>query len=262
MEIAMKSPNHATFQREQGVFRAQTPRTDRPKHLFRPLFTTFGLATASFNGLHPKSKFYPRLIIPCHLANLAAVTIRRGVNKKTLKKELTLRCLTEHHSYVNSEKVARMLNRGNPHTGEFCARVAELKVTTAHWVTHYDLKGYNRTDLYNRDPNATVYPSYLFIPDAAYGKKEGALSLDDPTAISRLKEMKNRPKECVNETKSRGQHVSLMAGSNYFIFWSNIDRQVHLWAPVDTIGDAKLDDLPRVKETIEKTLQHQQEVKS
>jgi hypothetical protein len=38
MEIAIKCPNHATFRREPGIFRAETPRTERPKHLFRPLF--------------------------------------------------------------------------------------------------------------------------------------------------------------------------------------------------------------------------------
>ena len=70
MEFAMKCPNHATFRRELGIFRAETPRTDRPtcppkplrrrKHLFRPLTPLFPPPVrppALFNGLHPKSKF-------------------------------------------------------------------------------------------------------------------------------------------------------------------------------------------------------------
>jgi hypothetical protein len=63
MKIALKSPNNDTFWREPEIFRAETPRTDRPKHLFcplfpcNPIFPASGLATGSFNGLHPKSKF-------------------------------------------------------------------------------------------------------------------------------------------------------------------------------------------------------------
>ena len=38
MEVTRKSPNHATFRREPGIFRAETSRTDRPIHIFRPLF--------------------------------------------------------------------------------------------------------------------------------------------------------------------------------------------------------------------------------
>jgi len=61
--MAIKSPNHTTFRRELGIFRAETPRAERLKHIFRPrfprnpLFPCSGPATGSFNGLHAKSKF-------------------------------------------------------------------------------------------------------------------------------------------------------------------------------------------------------------
>jgi hypothetical protein len=190
-------------------------------------------------------------------------TIRRGVTKKTMKKELTLRCLTGHHHKVTATKVAKMLSRGGtPYPGEFWSRVAELKEPSPHWTVHYALKGYNWADLYNRNPSATLDLSYLFIPDTTYGKIEGVPALEDPAALDKLKELKNRLKECVIVTNAGGQHVSLVAGMRHFIVWSNMDRQVHHWAPVEEIGEAKIDDLPRVKETMKKILQHQQEVKS
>jgi hypothetical protein len=182
-----------------------------------------------------------------------------------MKKELTLRCLTGHHHNVTAAKVAKMLSRGGtPYPGAFWSRVAELKEPVPRWTVHYALKGYNWTDLYNRNPHATLDLSYLFIPDTTYGKMEGVPSLEDPAAISLLKEMKNRLKESTIVTNAGGQHVSLVAGMKHFIVWSNMDRQVHHWAPVEKIGEAKIDDLPRVKETMEKIriLQHQQEVKS
>ena len=63
MKTTVKSPNHATFRRGLRIFLTETPPTDRPKHLFRPLFPrnplfpASGPATGYFNGLHAKSKF-------------------------------------------------------------------------------------------------------------------------------------------------------------------------------------------------------------
>jgi hypothetical protein len=60
---ALKSPNHATFRREPGIFRAETPPTGAPKHRYRPLFPrnplfpASGPATGSYNGIHRESNF-------------------------------------------------------------------------------------------------------------------------------------------------------------------------------------------------------------
>jgi hypothetical protein len=63
MTAAVNSSKSADYLRGLGFFLAETPSTDAPKHLFRPLFlaTPFspasGPATGPFNGLHPKSNF-------------------------------------------------------------------------------------------------------------------------------------------------------------------------------------------------------------
>jgi hypothetical protein len=38
MKTAVKSPEQAVYRRGLGIFLTETPSTDRPKHLFRPLF--------------------------------------------------------------------------------------------------------------------------------------------------------------------------------------------------------------------------------
>ncbi len=53
----MNSPNHATFRRKPGIFRAETPPTAAPEHLSRAIFPTSAPLSGSFYGPHAKNKF-------------------------------------------------------------------------------------------------------------------------------------------------------------------------------------------------------------
>lgn len=61
MKIAVKSPEPAVYRRGLGIFLTETPPTDTPKHLFRPLlprnplFPVSGPLMSFLKGLRPKS---------------------------------------------------------------------------------------------------------------------------------------------------------------------------------------------------------------
>jgi hypothetical protein len=63
MKTAVKSPESAVYRRGLGIFLAETPLTEAPKHLFRPLFPRNPHFPASgpsqwlFQGPPAESKF-------------------------------------------------------------------------------------------------------------------------------------------------------------------------------------------------------------
>ncbi|MGL4399497.1 MAG: hypothetical protein ACRCXD_06490, partial [Luteolibacter sp.] len=107
MKTAVKSPESAVYRRGLGIFLTNTPPTDTPKHLFRPLF--------------PRNPHFPALR-PDPLALSGASRRKQTPSSKVMVESLVF----EHRSEISRVIFASPSHRGSHKATDFWGRLGSV----------------------------------------------------------------------------------------------------------------------------------------